>query len=65
MYFNPEDAGSIAQAIRELIRSHDLRARLAHAAFGRAQAYSWKRCAEDTFEFLARTARGAHAKAMN
>ena len=65
VYFNPEDAGSIAQAIRELIRSHDLRARLAQAAFGRAQSYSWKRCAEDTFEFLARTARGAQAKAMN
>lgn len=59
VYFEPEDTRSIAQALRELINSCDLRARLAQAAYVRAQSYSWKRCADDTFGFFARVARGA------
>ncbi|MBK9305871.1 MAG: glycosyltransferase family 4 protein [Nitrospira sp.] len=59
VYFNPEDTRDIAQALRDLIDSHDLRARLAEAAFVRAQSYSWKWCADDTFRFFARVARGA------
>jgi len=59
VYCDPEDTRSIALALRELINSHDLRARLAQAAFVRAQSYSWKRCADDTFGFFARIARGA------
>ena len=57
IYFDPEDANSIARALRELIESPDLRAQLARAAFDRAQAFSWKRCADETFGFLARIAR--------
>jgi glycosyltransferase involved in cell wall biosynthesis len=52
-YFDPEDAADIARALRELIDSPVLRAGLAQAAFERAQAYSWVRCANETFEFLA------------
>lgn len=59
VYFEPEDPRSIAQALRELINSHDLRACLAQAAFVRAKSFSWKRCADDTFGFFARIARGA------
>lgn len=58
VYFYPEDTRSIAQALRELINSHALRAHLAQAAYVRAQSYSWKRCADDTFRFFARIARG-------
>jgi glycosyltransferase involved in cell wall biosynthesis len=65
IYFDPEDARSIAQSLRELIGSHGLRARLSRAAFKRAQSYSWKRCAHDTFSFLARIARGAQRQAVN
>lgn len=65
VYFEPEDTRSIAQALRELINSCDLRARLAQAAFGRARSYSWKRCADDTFEFFARIARGACPEGMD
>lgn len=61
VYFDPEDARSIALAIRELISSQDMRIQLAQAAFIRAQSYSWKRCANDTFGFFARIARGAHS----
>lgn len=57
VYFDPEYANSIAGALGKLIASPDLRAQIAQAAFNRAQAYSWKRCADETFEFLARIAR--------
>jgi glycosyltransferase involved in cell wall biosynthesis len=65
VYFDPEKALCIARALRELIRSHELRARLAQAAFERAQSFSWKRCADDTFRFLARVAREAHSDPMS
>ncbi len=57
VYFNPEDPGDIARAIRELIVSPELRAETSRKAFERAQRYSWTRCAEETFSFLARVAR--------
>jgi glycosyltransferase involved in cell wall biosynthesis len=57
IYFDPEDASSIARALGELITSSDLRTQLAQAAHDRAQAFSWKRCADETFGFLARIAR--------
>ena len=57
IYFDPEDANSIAGALRELIKSGDLRAQLAHTAFDHAQTFSWKRCADETFGFLAKIAR--------
>lgn len=61
VYFDPEDARSIAHALRELISSQDMRVRLAQTAFVRAQSYSWKRCANDTFGFFARIARGTQS----
>ncbi len=57
IYFDPEDANSIAQALRELFESPDLRAQLAQAAFDRAQVFSLKRGADETIGFLARIAR--------
>jgi glycosyltransferase involved in cell wall biosynthesis len=53
VYFNPENSTDIACAIHTLMDSSDLRAQLAQAAFERAQRYSWKRCADETFRFLA------------
>jgi len=52
VYFDPEKPHDIARALKELLDSHDLRSRLAHTSFDRAQAYSWSRCASDTFKFL-------------
>ena len=40
IYFDPEDANSIAGALRELIESPDLRTKLAQAASDRAQVFS-------------------------
>jgi glycosyltransferase involved in cell wall biosynthesis len=56
MYFDPENAADIARALRELIDSPTLRARLAQGSFDRARVYSWDRCAGETFEFLAEVA---------
>lgn len=56
VYFDPEDATDMARALRELIDSPTLRARLAKASFERVQVYSWRRCASETFDFLARIA---------
>lgn len=57
MYFDPEDSSDIYHAVRELIESPELRARLANASFERAQLYSWRRCADETFKFLAEMVR--------
>lgn len=53
VYFDPEDSDDIARALRKLIESPGLRAQMARAAFERAQAFSWRRCTDETFNFLA------------
>ncbi|HEV7611157.1 MAG TPA: glycosyltransferase family 1 protein [Steroidobacteraceae bacterium] len=58
VYFDPEDPADIERALRELIDSPALRAKLAQASFDRARVYSWSRCASETFEFLSKIARG-------
>lgn len=57
VYFDPENVQDIARALRDLIVSPELRSRMAGASFARSQAYSWKRCAGETFGFLAKVAR--------
>lgn len=67
VYFNPENADDIARALRELIDSPALRARMAKASFKRVQVYSWRRCANETFGFLASVAakrRGGYSCAV-
>lgn len=56
VYFNPEDIGSITSALRRLIVSPELRAEKARMAFERMSGYSWRRCADETFGFLAEVA---------
>lgn len=57
VYFDPEQPDEIADAIRQLFQSADLRAKLAQSAYQKAQLYSWDRCASETFEFLAQIAK--------
>lgn len=57
VYFNPEKPSDIACALRELIASPSLRTEKAKASFAAAQSFDWKRCADETFAFLARIAR--------
>jgi glycosyltransferase involved in cell wall biosynthesis len=56
LYFDHEDVGSITSAIRRLIVSPELRSEMAQAAFERMGGYSWRRCADETFGFLAEVA---------
>ena len=56
VYFDPESVDDIARALRDLIKSPQLRTELAQASYERAQQYSWHRCAKTTFEFLATVA---------
>lgn len=56
LYFDPEKPAEIAAALRELIYSPELRMRMAQASYERAQQYSWHRCANETFGFLAEIA---------
>jgi glycosyltransferase involved in cell wall biosynthesis len=53
LYFDPECARDIAYAVRTLIRDPALRSTLAAKAYERALQYSWRRCADETFAFLA------------
>jgi len=61
VYFDSENAESIATALRNLIESASVRQEKAQASFVAAGAYSWRRCADETFRFLARVA-AKHAK---
>lgn len=53
--FDPEDPESIAGALMRLISDAELRNRHAARAYELAMAYSWKRCAAETFAFLVET----------
>lgn len=52
-YFDPESPGSIAACLRKVFEDAEARAVWAEATFQAAEQYSWKRCADDTFAFLA------------
>lgn len=53
VYFDPEQPQEIAGAVLQLIQSPQFRTELAGKSFQRVRQYSWKRCASDTFNFLA------------
>jgi glycosyltransferase involved in cell wall biosynthesis len=52
LYFDPERPDEIAHALRRLLGDPELRGKLAAAAFQRSAAFSWDRCARETFGFL-------------
>ncbi len=53
VYFDPDDTITIANALRQLCNDPALRTQLAEQAWRTAQAFSWERCARETFEYLA------------
>lgn len=57
LYFDPEDPLSIASTVRRMIESPELRQSLAEKSSRYARAYSWHRCAGDTFSFIAEVTR--------
>jgi glycosyltransferase involved in cell wall biosynthesis len=56
VFFDPENVESISDAILALTMSAELRQRTARTAQALARQYTWTRCADETFGFLARTA---------
>jgi glycosyltransferase involved in cell wall biosynthesis len=52
VYFDPEDASSVASAIDELICDETLRISKAARAKKLAGEYSWARCAAETWDFI-------------
>jgi glycosyltransferase involved in cell wall biosynthesis len=55
VYFDPEDADSIADAIERVIQDPMLRATIAKHAQSLSEQYSWSRCANETWAFIADT----------
>jgi glycosyltransferase involved in cell wall biosynthesis len=55
VYFDPEDGDSIAGAIEEIIQSPALRSAISQRAKALSQQYNWKRCADETMSFVAKT----------
>ena len=56
VYFDPEKPVEIARALQVLLDDPALREQKAWAAYKRAEAYTWERCADETFSFLAQVA---------
>lgn len=59
VYFNPEMSQEIEVALLTLIENPELRNQLASEVFTKAKTYSWNRCANETFSFLAEVAQEA------
>lgn len=55
IYFDPENPGSIAAAVEKIIADDGMRARIKNRALELSKAYSWKRCAHETFSYVAQT----------
>lgn len=56
VYFDPERPGEIAEALLTLFNQPALRRQLAGQSYAAAQDYSWERCVQETFSFIAQVA---------
>jgi len=56
VYFDPEQPDQVADALCTLLEQPTLRERCAWRAYEQAKAYSWERCAQETFAFLTEVA---------
>jgi glycosyltransferase involved in cell wall biosynthesis len=52
LYFNPESVTSIKKYLQYMIENPDLQQSLGAKAKQYSQAYSWEKCADETFAFL-------------
>jgi glycosyltransferase involved in cell wall biosynthesis len=56
VYFDPLNVSEIAEAMRILFDNFDLRLDLGAQASMLSRTYSWQKCAEQTFQFIAEVA---------
>jgi glycosyltransferase involved in cell wall biosynthesis len=54
LYCNPHEPGDIADKVKMLAESSEMREQLRRRGLGRAAQFSWERCARETFEVLHR-----------
>lgn len=52
VYFNPENVDSIYSAMVSLFSNSSKALRVANASFERSKIFSWKRCADETFNLI-------------
>jgi len=52
VYFDPEDPYDIAQKIKQLIISENLRTQISNIFFELTNRFSWERCANETLQFV-------------
>jgi glycosyltransferase involved in cell wall biosynthesis len=55
VYFDPEDEASIADSVERIIQSPALRSAITQRAKAISEEYSWRRCADETLAFIAKT----------
>ncbi len=58
IYFDPYSAESMEKSLIELIENKELREELRLKAYRTAQSYSWSACADATFQYLSKIAKG-------
>ena len=57
VYFDPENADSIAAAVEKIIEDPNARLKAARRAKRLSEGYSWSRCADETWDFMSETYR--------
>lgn len=57
LYFDAEHPTQIAASLETLINNPSKRYKMAWAAFERAKAFTWEKCADKTFDFITKIAR--------
>ena len=53
VYFDPTKSVEIVAALEKLLNSAELRSQNAQDSYEQVQKFSWQRCADETFRFLA------------
>ena len=64
VYFNAESVDQIANALESIVSNPNTRWELSQRAYARARPYSWKRCLDQTVQFLEKMARPESARVL-
>jgi glycosyltransferase involved in cell wall biosynthesis len=52
VYFNPENIDEIENVLEKLLNNENQRTEISNLAFANSKKYNWRRCADETFNFL-------------
>jgi glycosyltransferase involved in cell wall biosynthesis len=61
-YFDPDSPRSIADCVQRLVQDVDAREKAARLSHSRSETFTWERCADLTFAYLAKIARPADGR---